>query len=286
MSPATRDKIYKMKEIWDDGLHDSPGETYSLYDELQQLYETSGRKPITVETKEGGLQTTFFSPEDLGEKPDMGKFMNDLDAHIADMKGALENSAGAEEAPALKRRIKYFENARDMFANGLMEPGEALHMVDRPSPFKFDRKPEFKAGGKGGAQFVLKEATTDRDVKLMREFVQKVKSGKIVDAEGTMADELARLKDKYPEFGRFVDNLNTVNLGHTAGTIYDNGTHTFGNQVSTGKFFPTRDILSGMWEEPARNAARIGTEAVLTGAVKPAKNLKEMADYKIEGGAF
>ena len=277
MSASTRKKIAEMKEIWDDGLTDSPGETYSLYDELQALYEKAGRKPITTETKKGGLQTSFLSNEDVGLAPSKETFMRLLDEKIGDMKGELKNAAGAEETPYLKRRLKYFENARDMFGNGLMDPEQTLYRKG-PNPFQFERSPEFTPGS--GTEFVLRDATADHDLKLMREYAQKAKEGKIVDAHGDMADELSRLKEKYPEFGRFVDNMRTVNNGGGA-VKYENGVGdgiTFGNKyMYGGEFVPSKNILNAAFnpakngvKEAARNVGATGAEALLTGIAKPA----------------
>ena len=277
MSASTRKKIGEMKEIWDDGLHDSPGETYSLYDELQSLYEESARKPVFSETKDG-VRTTLFSKDDLGLAPSKEDFMATLESKIADLKGALKNSAGAEEAPALKRKLKYFENARDMFGNNLMDPEDVLFKVDKPSPFKFERNPEFTPGN--GTEFVLRDATADHDLKLMKEYTQKAKQGKIVDATGEMADELSRLKEKYPEFSRFVDNMHTVNNGRGM-TVYENGVGsglTEGNKyMYGGTFVPASNVLNAAFnpakngvKEAARNVGATGAEALLTGIAKPA----------------
>lgn len=284
MSAATRKKVEKMKEIWDDGLSDSPGETYSLYDELQQLYESTGRQPVLVETGEG-LEARFV-PEELDLAPTGKMFLNALDDKIADLKGALKNTAGAEDAPALRRRIEYFENARDMFGNGLMDPEDALHRVDKPSPFEFSRKPSFVPGS--GAEFVLRDATTERDLRIMKEYVAKAKERKIVDANGPMADVLSGLAEKYPEFGRFVDNMRTVRNG-TGLASYASGPEfgiAYGNRYAYGsRFAPSGDVLRGAFSprngamNMAGNVGTTGAEAVLTGLVKPAATFTGMERF-------
>lgn len=295
MSASTRKKITEMKEIWDDGLTDSPGETYSLWDELQALYEGSSRNPIIKETKDG-VSPTFFSREDLGRGPTKQEFMRALDKKIADIQGELKNSAGADEAPALKRKLKYFENARDMFGNNLMDPEDVLYKVDKPSPFMFERNPEFKPGS--GTEFVLRDATVDQDLRLMREYARKAKEGKIVDATGPMADELSRLKEKYPEFGRFVDNMRTVHNGRGV-TKYENGIGdgiTEGNQyMYGGTFFPSRYVMHGffggnvpfgMSRQAAENLGKSTTEAILTGAVKPGVTFAGMERFSRPDNSF
>ena len=283
LSAKAREKIGKMKEIWDDGLTDSPGETHSLFDELQLLYEESIGDAAPRISKKGEI-----SMEEGEYLPLTSQFLNRLDTRIGELKGELANAAGREDAPALKRRIEYFENARDMFGSGLMDPEKALYKAS-PEEFVFNNRPTFGAGS--GELVDFKDPGAIRDMEIMQEFVDNATHGLSVNAiDHPMAGELARLTEKYPEFGRYVQNMQTVKTPEPIPAFWNNSPRvtgagldaSMGDRVMYGGtrwrgLSPSRGVLEAAFDPrvagvggAAKNVSRSLGEALLTGVGKPA----------------
>lgn len=259
LSAETRKKIEKMREIWDDGLVESPGKTYSLFDELQLEYENHVTPAISGWNNKGEAVST---KEIL---PSTEEFVGSLDKRIAELKGEYANAAGREEAPALKRKIEYFENARDMFGSGLLHPDEVLYRGE-PNKFVLENRPTFGAGSATPAE--LMDPHTPRDLNIMREFVMNANQGLPVNViDHPMADELMRLSTKYPEFGRYMQNMETRKLKEEAPSMWTvSKDWIYGDRVKKGNSM---------------------SEAVLSGVAKPAvvvksKNFFDRPDESLE----
>lgn len=293
-SADTKKKVKEMKDIWDDGLTDSPGETYSLFDELQALYEQLKGTPEELGAElEDGMTFTDVQPS-------AQMFDTYLKRHIDKLKGALENSAGAEEAPALQRRIKYMENARDLFANGLMDPHAAL---DQTHPFRmgFDFREPFTPGKARGEEFKVRPADEIRDMELMEDYVNNAMHGDALDVDDELADRLAALREAYPAFDRYVSGIRTVHvpgyeskMGH-----YRSGDVTYGNTVSyegtpgNRAFVPTLEVINAAFNPKVSGvkgvAGQLGStvsDAVLTGVARPVVTVQSKKRFEHEDDSF
>lgn len=281
LSDATRKKIKKMEEIWNDGLTDSYGQNFSLFDELQLLYEQDRR--LHLKRNANGELV-----DGVEVNPSTTQFVKTLDDHIAMLNGELETAAGKEEAPQLKRKIEYFENARDMFGSGLLNPEKALYKA-QPEKYEFMNTPSFGAGS--GKPVELRDAHTERDLNIMKEYVDAAKRGEAVNViNSPMADELLRLSLKYPEFGKYMENMRIVKTPDVIPTFWGEGQNrlglpydiTFGDAVMYGGtrgrgMVPSRGLMEAAfdpkvagWGGAARNAGASLSEAALAGIAKPA----------------
>lgn len=246
LSSGTRQKIAKMKEIWDDGMTDSPGQFSSLFDELQYEYERNVTPAISGWNKKGEAVST----KDI--LPTTEEFIGALDNKIAELKGEYAVAAGHEEAPALKRKIDYFENARDMFGTGLMNPHEVLYKTE-PAEFVFNNRPTYGAGS--GKPVEFKDPHTSRDLNIMKDFVYNANTGLPVNViDHPMADEIMRLSTEYPEFGRYVQNMSTKKLKEEGPSLWSvTKDWTYGDRIKKG--VSRKDVSL--------------SEAALSGIVKP-----------------
>lgn len=293
-SADTKKKVKEMKDIWDDGLTDSPGETYSLFDELQALYEQLKGVPeeLGAELEDGMTYTDV--------QPSAQMFDTYLKRHIDELKGTLENSAGAEEAPALKRRIKYMENARDLFANGLMDPHAALDQT-HPHRMGFDFREPFAPGKARGEEFKVRPADQIRDMELMQDYVNNAVHGDALDVDEALADRLAALREAYPAFDRYVSGIRTVRLpGYESKTgYYRGGDVTYGNTVSyegtpgNRAFVPTREVINAAFNPKvagvkgaAGQAGSTLSDAVLTGIARPVVTVQGKQRFEHEDDSF
>ena len=294
-SSDAKKKVQEMKEIWDDGLTNSPGETHSLFDELQYMYEQLQRVPeeFGAELEEG------MTYQDV--QPSMQQFDTILKNYIGRLKGKLANSAGAEEAPEIKRQIKYFENARDIFANGLMNPHDALTQMH---PYKmgtdFMREP-FTAGKPRADEFKVRPADEIRDMELMEDYVNNAMHGDALEVDDELADRLAALREAYPAFDRYVSGLRTVHvpgyeskMGH-----YRSGDVTYGNTVSyegtpgNRAFVPTLEVINAAFNPKVAGvkgaAGQLGStvsDAVLTGIARPVVTVQSKKRFEHEDDSF
>lgn len=294
-SSDAKKKVQEMKEIWDDGLTNSPGETHSLFDELQYMYEQLQRIPeeFGAELEEG------MTYQDV--QPSMQQFDTILKNYIGRLKGKLANSAGAEEAPEIQRQIKYFENARDIFANGLMNPHDALTQMH---PYKmgtdFMREP-FTAGKPRSDEFKVRPADEIRDMELMEDYVNNAMHGDALEVDDELADRLAALREAYPAFDRYVSGIRTVHvpgyeskMGH-----YRSGDVTYGNTVSyegtprNRAFVPTLEVINAAFNPKVAGvkgvAGQLGStvsDAVLTGVARPVVTVQSKKRFEHEDDSF
>ena len=294
-SSDAKKKVQEMKEIWDDGLTNSPGETHSLFDELRYMYEQLQRIPeeFGAELEEG------MTYQDV--QPSMQQFDTILKNYIGRLKGKLANSAGAEEAPEIQRQIKYFENARDIFANGLMNPHDALTQMH---PYKmgtdFMREP-FTAGKPRSDEFKVRPADEIRDMELMEDYVNNAMHGDALEVDDALADRLAALREAYPAFDRYVSGIRTVHvpgyeskMGH-----YRSGDVTYGNTVSyegtprNRAFVPTLEVINAAFNPRVAGvkgaAGQLGStvsDAVLTGVARPVVTVQSKKRFEHEDDSF
>lgn len=293
-SADTKKKVKEMKDIWDDGMGDNPGEKYSLFDELQALYEQLKGVPeeLGAELEEG---MTFTDVQ-----PSAQMFDTYLKRYIDNLKGALENSAGAEEAPALKRKIKYMENARDLFANGLLDPHTALDQTD-PVRMGFDFREPFTPGKARGEEFKVRPADEIRDMELMEDYVNNAVHGDALDVDEALADRLAALREAYPAFDRYVSGIRTVRLPGYESKMgsYRNGDVMYGNTVSyegtpgNRAFVPTREVINAAFNPKvagvkgaALQAGSTLSDAVLTGIARPVVTVESKKRFEHEDDSF
>lgn len=295
-SSDTKKKVQEMKEIWDDGLTDSPGETHSLFDELQYMYEKLQRVPeeLGAELEEG------MTYQDV--QPSTQQFDTLLKNYIEQLKGKLANSAGAEEAPEIQRQIKYFENARDIFANGLMNPHDALTQLH---PYKmgtdFMREP-FTAGKPKADEFKVRKADDIRDMELMEDYVNNSIRGDALDGfDSDLGDRLSSLRDEFPEFDKYVSGLRTVRVPvyESKTGYYRSGDVAYGNTVSyegtpyNRAFVPTAEVLKAAFNpkiagkaEAAKQVASTLSDAVLTGIARPVLTVKGKGRFEHDDNSF
>ena len=295
-SSDTKKKVQEMKEIWDDGLTDSPGETHSLFDELQYMYEKLQRVPeeLGAELEEG------MTYQDV--QPSTQQFDTLLKNYIEQLKGKLANSAGAEEAPEIQRQIKYFENARDIFANGLMNPHDALTQLH---PYKmgtdFMREP-FTPGKPKADEFKVRKADDIRDMELMEDYVNNSIRGDALDGfDSDLGDRLSSLRDEFPEFDKYVSGLRTVRVpGYESKTgYYRSGDVAYGNTVSyegtphNRAFVPTAEVLKAAFnpriagtKEAAKQVASTLSDAVLTGIARPVLTVEGKGRFEHDDNSF
>lgn len=294
-SSDAKKKVKEMKEIWDDGLTDSPGETHSLFDELQYMYEQLQRIPeeFGAELEEG------MTYQDV--QPSTQQFDNILKNYIGRLKGKLANSAGANEAPEIQREIKYFENARDIFANGLMNPHDVLTQM-HPSRMGTDfmREP-FTAGKPRADEFKVRPADEIRDMELMEDYVNNAMHGDALDVDEALADRLAALREAYPAFDRYVSGIRTVRVPGYESKVgrYRSGDVTYGNTVSyegtprNRAFVPTLEVINAAFNPKvagvkgaARQVGSTVSDAVLTGVARPVMTVQSKKRFEHEDDSF
>lgn len=295
MSAETKNKIDEMFNVLNDGATPSPNKNTSLFDELQALYEKAGREGTNLKGEVKNL--------DVGS-PEPGRFRTILDQKIADLEGALKNSAGAEEAPALQRELSYFRNFRDMMDNGLIDAEEYLYKTDPVR--KTAPKSNYVSNPStiDDAVFELGKAANREDFELMKDFIQNVKMGMNVNLDNGMAQRLNALAQKYPEFKRYYKSLRTMPgydysfwpslgisktsggvksteaLGHTA----DNGARMVygenGLLLGNGAFLPGMyKKASGTPKGQAKDILKYVMEDAVGDVVKPAVTEARLMKY-------
>lgn len=222
VSEATKVKVGEMFDVLNDGISSTPGKSTSLFDELQSLYEKSGREGTNLR---GDVSHIFWGSSREGAVPIASKFRYDLDKKIADIEGELANSAGKSEMPELQRELNYFKNFRDLMDNNLIDAEKYLHNTD---PVRVNTpKSNYVLTDKSAEvpMWELGKKPSQSDIDFIKDYVDNLNRGKNIRFDNGIATRMKELMDKYPEFNRYVtsqtqvpangmDDLNTwVSLG-------------------------------------------------------------------------
>jgi hypothetical protein len=198
VTAETQAQVNKMFDILNDGVSNSPGKATSLFDDLQTLYENSARKEVGVRGERASWSNSVA--------PNEGRFRVALDGKIADLEGAIANSAGKEEAPALQRELSYYRNFRDLMDNGLVDADSYLMQTEG----KYLEAPHsnyvLDEGNTNTLFFELGKRASKSDMAFMKDFVNNVRSGRNISLDNGIATRIRELGKKYPEFERFIDS--------------------------------------------------------------------------------
>lgn len=223
VSEKTAAKINEMFDVLNDGATPSP-EGSRIFDDLQALYEGSVRKNTGVRGDAN------LGMELLGAKttPSEGRFRIALDKKIDDLEGALKVSAGASEAPAVTRELKYYKNFREMMDNGLID---AKSYLDETNPGQLIApKSEYvlTKGTENVPFFELGKKANKNDIEFMKDYVNNVNAGNNLAYDNGLATRVRELSEKYPEFGRYVQSQRLVpgpdmSLWPSRGTVFKSG---------------------------------------------------------------
>lgn len=206
VSAETMSKIEDMYEILNDGVSPTHGESTSLFDQLQALYEKSARSKSGV----SGDQSIY---DELGEfhlTPNEDRFRTALDNKIEDLQGAMKNDKGTAEGVAESRELKYFKNFRDMMDNGFIEPQKYL---DDVAPVRLSPPSSKYVLTNGTADvpfFELGKKAKQSDIDFMKDYIQNVNRGLNIAYDNGLALKVRELSEKYPEFGRYVASQKMV----------------------------------------------------------------------------
>lgn len=228
VKPETRAKIENMYDILNDGATNTPGKNTSLFDDLQALYETSANTPTGIQGEfiDDAVEK-YLADKETDRLPRLGRFSAALDKKINQLEGTLKNEVGKEGAPEVQRELNYFKNFRELMDNGLIDPYKYLNRVDKPELLAF-KEANISAGpGESVPFFELGKKASKEDIDLMKDYIANVHAGNnLVLDDGLMA-RIELLKDKYPEFKRYVNSIETVPSRHnlsvwsTYGTVDD-----------------------------------------------------------------
>ena len=251
MTAETRKKIATMGEILDDGMTLAPGEEASLFDQAQAMYEKSSYGPF---------DELFGTKRSPGRSAYM--FARDIDEKIANLEGALKNSAGAKEAPAMKRELDYWKNLKEMQANGLIDYDKYFFEKD-PEPFRFTNTPK-----EGMPEFKLASIRDADDRKAIVEILKLWKEGTPTETLTAVIgpDRFSDLLARYPELNNYLASARKYHVD------------MFGNTTYGTRFVPFFDEVKANFTQPGV-AARTATEAALLGIAKPAATGTVMARY-------
>lgn len=210
VEPETQEAVNKMFDVLNDGVKEVPGKTYSLYDELQSLYENSARDLKLMH------ETEPFSPEPADFAPTDARFRMALDKKIKDLEYDASNVAAGSSAEQeqlkreAKRTLDYFKNFRDMMDNGLVDAREYLY---RGEPRTLDAPVSeyvFTNGTKDVPFFELNKRVPQTDLDIMKDYVTNANAGYNVSYDNGLATKIRQLMKKYPDFGDYVLSQKTV----------------------------------------------------------------------------
>ena len=209
VSEETQSKINSMFDTLNDGIPDTPGKTYSLYDELQALYEKSGRDTKIMNEYMPNTGSVNFAPSDA-------RFRMELDEKIKDLEYEVGNvAASTVEEQSMKRReaqrtLDYFKNFRDMMDNGLIDAREYLYARN---PGKVEAPV---------SEYVLNRTTVDvpffelgkhvpqYDLDIMKDYIANANRGMNIAYDNGLATKIKDLMRKYPEFADYVKSQRTL----------------------------------------------------------------------------
>ena len=242
MTAETRKKIATMGEILDDGMTIAPGEEASLFDQAQAMYEKSSYGPF---------DELFGTKRSPGHNAYM--FARDIDEKIVNLEGALKNSAGAKEAPAMKRELDYWKNLKEMQANGLIDYDKYFFEKD-PEPFRFTNTPK-----EGMPEFRLVSIRDADDRKAISEILKLWNEGTSTETLTAVIgpDRFSDLLARYPELNNYLASARKYHVD------------MFGNTTYGTRFIPFSDEVKANFTQP-KVAGRTATEAALLGIAKPA----------------
>lgn len=249
MSTETRGKIAEMGRILDDGMTKAPGEEASLFDKAQAMYE---RGAYTADGKTRTAKESDFI------------FMRNLDRKIDDLEGALTESAGANEAPAMRRELEYWKNLRQMRDNNLVD-FEDYFFEKEPTAFSFTPKAE-----PGMPEFTLKPGGYTTDARDLRTLVMAANNRNVAREDipaviGMSEERYSDLLSRYPEVSEWMSGLRTYNDG--------------GRTLPWGSdFMPAKGMATALLTQP-KVAAKTGTEAILRGLGQPAATEAALSRY-------
>ena len=213
VKPETRAKIENMYDILNDGATKTPGKETSLLDELQQLYDAAAKGRY-------GVVGEFMSPASESALPNIGRFSAALDSKIANLEGQMKNSVGKEAAPAVQRELDYYKNFRELMDNGLINPDEYLNYADKPEMLAF-KEADIAAGpGDNVPVFELGKKASKSDIELMKDYINNVNEGRNLVYDDGLMNRIELLKEKYPEFKRYANSIETVPAYTTEAGIY------------------------------------------------------------------
>lgn len=292
VEPETQESVNKMFDVLNEGVHDYAGQTYSPYDELQNLYENSATNLKLMH--ETGLNTGMedFVPTDA-------RFRMALDNRIKELEGQLANEAGQEAAPQLKRSIEYFKNFRNLMDNDLINARDYLYMqkpvkVDVPvSEYVLTDKT------KDAPFFELNKRVPQTDLSIMKDYVENANAGYNVSYDNGLATKIRQLMKKYPEFGDYVRSQKTVpgynmsfwnSLGRETVEPSSKATLALLNEVPEGmgrKVYGTKSEVPKSWNigntpwtaRDVLGAVGYGAQDVAGDIVKPVVVQTRLAKY-------
>lgn len=209
VTPETQAKIENMYAILNDGATTSPGKNTSLLDDLQQLYVESSSKPLGVEG-EVSVEGVLNQQPWREMQPNIGRFYASLNKKIANLEGQLKNEVGKESAPAVQRELDYYKNFRELMDNDLIDVYKYLNYADQPEMLTY-KAPNLTAGpGDNVPVFELGKKASTADIELMKDYISNVVGGTNLVLDDGMMYRIELLKNKYPEFGRYVNSIETV----------------------------------------------------------------------------
>ena len=245
MSSDTRKKIDEMGEILDDGMTPAPGEEASLFEQAQALFE-KGAYDIDGTPRSVKLRDASFT--------------GNIDNKIDELEGVLKHSAGAEEAPQVKRQLDYWKNLKEMRANGLLDY-DKYFFEKNPEPFQFVSNPI-----EGAPTFEVRNVGSESDRRDIANILYMWRNGSPIEEIKTLAIEPERYSDllaRYPELSNYLASQRKISeprasgLGETFEVKYDKD------------FVPDLEKWKANFKD-RKVAGKTWTEALLMGAVKPA----------------
>lgn len=223
VSEKTAAKINEMFDVLNDGATPSPDGS-RIFDDLQALYEGSVSKTTGVRGDAN------IGMELLGAKttPSEGRFRIALDNKIDDLEGALKVSAGASEAPALTRELKYYKNFRDMMDNGLIDAKSYLNETNPGQLIAPKSEYVLTKGTENVPFFELGKKASKNDIDFIKDYVDNVNAGNNLVYDNGLATRVRELSEKYPEFGRYVQSQRLIpgpdmSLWKSRGTVFKSG---------------------------------------------------------------
>lgn len=293
ITEETQSKINSMFDKLNDGISDTPGKNYSLYDELQALYEKSGRDTKIMNEHMPNTGSVDFAPSDARFRMELDKKIKDLEYEVGDV------AASTAEEQTMKRReaqrtLDYFKNFRDMMDNGLVDAREYLF---NKNPGKVDAPV---------SEYVLNSATADvpffevgkhvpqYDLDIIKDYIANANRGMNIDYDNGLAIKIKDLMRKYPEFDAYVKSQRTVpgngmslweSLGRTMDDIETPITAPMINEVPGGmgrRVYGTDPVFKRTTPWTAKDilgAAGYGATDIAGDVVKPMVVQSRLAKY-------
>lgn len=204
VKPETQAKIEDMYRIINDGTTRTAGKETSLLDDLQQLYDASAKGRY-------GVVGELMSNAGEGALPNVGRFSAALDSKIAQIENTLKTGDLTDASKGLLgRELEYYKTFRELMDNGLVDPEKYLNYADMPEQLVFKENNLVAAPGDNTPVFELGKKASKDDIELIKDYISNVNKGSNLVYDDGLMRRIELLKEKYPEFKRYVNSISTV----------------------------------------------------------------------------